>query len=86
MFNQTFLVVFAQNRKVGMQTDHFGVSAQNFDADAVKSAKPNAVCHIPNQILHTFFHFFGGAVGKGDNQTIPRLSLPHCQNIGQASG
>ena len=86
LFNQAFLVVFVENGKIAFQSDDFGMVAQNFDADAVKGAKPDRICHISNQPLNPFAHFSGCPVGKSDDQAIPRIGFVLRQDIGEPGG
>ena len=86
LFDDAFLVVSVQNGKIGTEADQFGVVAQNFDADAVKGAEPDGVGHVADHFLHAFFHFAGGAVGKGDDQAVPGVGFHVGEDISQAGG
>ena len=67
-----------------MQPDKLGVCAQNFDADGVKRSQPYGICRFADNGFNAFFHFFGRTVGKGNDQTVPRLRLKRRQNISQS--
>ena len=86
LFDDALLVVFGENREIGVEADQFGVVAQNFDTDAVESSQPDGIGDVADHFLHAFFHFASGAVGKGNDQAVPRLCLTGSQNIGQTGG
>ena len=79
------LIIVVVDGKGTAVAELFDIAAQNTGAHGVKGAHPYVVTAFANQLVHAFLHFFGGFVGKGDGQNMPRRNAMINQ-IGNAVG
>ena len=58
---------------VALEADRLAMHAEDALRDAVEGAAPELVLFDAGQVLHTFQHFLGGLVGKGEQQDFVRV-------------
>ena len=79
------LIVVVENREARLQTDEFGVAAENFDADGMERAEPlHAFERAADQRADPLAHFARGLVRECDGENLRRISPAGRQNVGDA--
>ena len=62
------------------------MAAENFDGNAVERAHPDGIGDVADEIAGAVLHFARGTVGKGDDQTVPRVGFHVGKDISQPGG
>ena len=66
LLEQPDLVVGVEDREIRLQTDEFGMPAQDFRADRMKRAHPGHAFDEAGQLPDPLAHFARRLVGEGD--------------------
>ena len=78
------LVVGVEDGEIALQANEFGVTAQHFRADAVKSAQPrHALDRVADHPPDAFAHLARRPVGEGDGQDFRRPGAPRRDDMRQ---
>ena len=85
LFEQADLIVRVENGEIGFEPDQFGVAAQDFRADRVKSAEPlHRLGALADQRLDALAHLARRLVGEGDRENFPCPREAEAQYMGDA--
>ena len=85
LLHQPELIVDVEDREAALETDQFGMPAQDLDADRVEGAEPrHSLNRTADERTDALLHFARRLVGEGDREDLGRIRLACREYMGDA--